>query len=143
MSDSTIDHGTSIDALSIEEIDRELVDINEKLETLPADEFASRVALHQRHLELKARAAELNADAGEQRTTEDLEAEVRSLDERISAIQHEFIDTPEQDGDGNITGPYERKRGPSKMNQEISEAAGATELIARREKLQKILSDRS
>ena len=54
MSDNDTASGGSIDDLSIGEIDKELVAIDEKLDTLPADDFEDRVDLHQRHQALKA-----------------------------------------------------------------------------------------
>jgi hypothetical protein len=141
---SDIDTGSNkpISDLSIGEIVRELADIDEKLETLPADDFATRVDLRQRHLDLKARAAQLNADADEQRSTEDLMTEIQSLNQRITEIQGEFVDTSEQDGEGNISGPYQAQRGPSEMNQEIADAHGAPEMVARRDKLEWIVRGR-
>jgi len=134
--------GSPIDALSIGEIDRELVEIDERLDTLPADDFEARVTLRQRRLDLKARAAHLSAGADEQRTTEDLMTEIRSLNQRIGAIQDAFVESADQDGESSISGSYHGQQGPSAMNREIADAQGARELVARRDKLEAIVRGR-
>lgn len=142
MSDNDTPSSGSIDDLSIGEIDKELAAIDEKLDTLPSDDFVDRVDLHQRHLALKARAAQLNADADEQRSTADLQTEVTSLKQRIAAIQGDMIDTAEQDSEGNIPGPHPGESDPSVMNQEIADGHGAPALVNRLKKLQGILASR-
>ena len=142
MSDNDTASSGSIDDLSIGEIDKELAAIDEKLDTLPSDDFVDRVDLHQRHLALKARAAQLNTDADDQRTTADLQTEVTSLKQRIAAIQGDMIDTAEQDSEGNIPGPHPSESDPGVMNQEIADGHGAPALVNRLNKLQGILASR-
>lgn len=142
MSDNDTASGGSIDDLSIGEIDKELVAIDEKLDTLPADDFEDRVDLHQRHQALKARAAQLNTDADEQRSTADLKAEVTSLRQRIAAIQGDMVDTAVQTSEGNITGPHPGESDPRVMNQEIADGEGAPALVSRLNKLERVLASR-
>ncbi|MEA3501353.1 MAG: hypothetical protein U9R47_01150 [Actinomycetota bacterium] len=70
MSDTETGSTGSIDDLSIGEIDKELAEIDEKLHTMPEEDFEARVDLRTRHNALKTRAAHLGADADEQRSTE-------------------------------------------------------------------------
>ena len=142
MSDNETASGESIDDLSIGEIDKELAAIDEKLDTLPSDDFVDRVDLHQRHQALKARAAQLNTDADEQRSTADLQTEITSLKQRIAAIQGDMTDTSEQDSEGNIPGPHPSESDPSVMNQEIADGHGAPALVSRLNKLEGILASR-
>jgi len=142
MSDNDTTSGGSIDDMSIGEIDKQLAAIDEKLDTLPADDFEDRVDLHQRHQDLKARAAQLNTDADAQRSTADLEAEVKSLKQRIAAIQGDTIDTAEQDGEGNIPGPNPAQSDPAVMNKEIEDGHGEPALVSRLNKLEGILASR-
>lgn len=142
MSDNDTGNSVSIDDLTIDEIDKELVEIDEKLSTLPADDFATRVDLRTRHEALQARAAHLNADADEQRSTEDIEIEIQSLEQRIAVIQGEMIDSAEQGGEGNIPGPDQKHRGPGALNREIGDAQGTPAMVRRMEKLKDILSSR-
>jgi hypothetical protein len=86
MSDNDTGDHRSISDLSIGEIDRELVAIDEKLDTVPADDFGARVDLRTRREALRARAAQLNTDADEQRSSADIEIEIRSLEQRIAVI---------------------------------------------------------
>ena len=128
--------------MSIGEIDKQLAAIDEKLDTLPADDFENRVDLHQRHQDLKARAAQLNSDADEQRSTADLQTEVTSLKQRIAAIQGDMVETAEQDSEGNIPGPHPGESDPGVMNQEIADGHGAPALVSRLSKLEGILASR-
>jgi hypothetical protein len=142
MSDNETSSAGSIDDLTIEEIDRELVEIDEKLDTLPADDFGARVDLRTRHEALQARAAHLSAGADEQRSTEEIQIEVGSLKQRIAVIQGEMIDSAEQGGEGNVPGPDQTHRSPGAMNREIGDAQGAAALVRRLDKLEGILRER-
>ena len=132
----------SIEDLSSGDIAKELAAIDEKLDTLPKDAFAERVTLHQRHEDLRARAAHLAEDADARRSTEDLQVEVRSLQQRLGRIQDEFVDVSEQSGEGNIPGPDSAHRGAAGLNTEIADAQHAPQLVARIEKLQGIIRGR-
>ena len=142
MSDNDTTSGGSIDDLSIGDIDKELAAIDEKLNTIPADDFSERVDLHERHLELRTRAAELNADADRQRSTGDIEIEIQSLRQRIAAVQGVMIDTAVQDSEGNVPGPDQKDRSSSTMNREIADARGVPAMENQLRKLEGILADR-
>lgn len=142
MSDNDTSTGGPIDALSIGEIDRELAAIDEKLDTMPADDFEGRVELRQRHQALRARAAQLGTDADERRSTADLQTEIQSLRQRIAAIQGGMIDTAEQVGEGNIPGPDPSRTDPAAMNREIADGHGAPAMVSRLNKLEGILASR-
>lgn len=142
MSDNDTGDNRSISDLSIGEIDRELVAIDEKLDTVPADDFGVRVDLRTRREALRARAAQLNTDADEQRSSADIEIEIRSLEQRIAVISGEMIDSGEQGGEGNIPGPDQQHRSPSAMNREIGDAQGEPAMVRRRDDLKAILRSR-
>jgi hypothetical protein len=142
MRDNETGSAGSIDDLTIQEIDRELVEINEKLETLPADDFGARVDLRTRHEALQARAAHLSAGADEERSTENIQIEVGSLKQRIAVIQGEMIDAAEQGGEGNVPGPDQKHRNAGAMNRDIGDAQGAAALVRRLDKLEEILRKR-
>ena len=141
MSDNTTSDG-SIENLTSGEIAKELAAIDEKLDTLPADAFSERVTLHQRHEDLRARAAHLAEEADDQRSTQDLQIEVQSLQQRLGVIQDEFIDVSEQSGEGNIPGPDSVDRGAAGLNRDVAQAQGAPQLVARIDKLQRIIASR-
>lgn len=142
MSDNNTTDG-SIEDLTSGEIAKELAAIDEKLDTLPADDFSERVTLHQRHEDLRARAAQLAEEADDQRSTKDLQIEVQSLQQRLGRIQGEFIDVSEQSGEGNIPGPDSVDRSAAGLNRDMANAQGAPQLVARIEKLQRIIQSRS
>jgi len=142
MSDYDTSSSKSIDELSIGEIDKELAEIDEKLNTIPADDFSERVDLHERHLELRTRAAALNADADRQRSTGDIEIEIQSLRQRIAVVQGVMIETAVQDSEGNVAGPDQQDRSSSAMNREIADARGVPAMENRLRKLTRILADR-
>jgi len=141
MSDNNTTEG-SIEGLSSGEIAKELAAIDEKLDTLPADDFSARVTLHQRHEDLRARAAQLAEDADYQRSTQDLQLEVQSLQQRLGRIQDEFIDVSEQSGEGNIPGPDSVHRSAAGLNRDMADAQDAPQMVARISKLQRIISSR-
>jgi len=143
MSDNDTSSNRSMNEMSIGEIDEELAAIDEKLNTMPADDFSARVDLHERHLELRTRAAELNADADRQRSTGDIEVEIQSLRQRIAAVQDVMIETAVQGSEGNVPGPDQQNRSSSAMNQEIADARGVPALENRLRKLEGILADRA
>jgi hypothetical protein len=132
----------SIEDLTSGEIAKELAEIDEKLDTLPSDDFSERVTLHQRHEDLRARAAHLADDADAQRSTKDLQIEVQSLQQRLGVIQDEFINVPEQSGEGNIPGPDSVDRGAAGLNRDVAEAQGAPQIVARIDKLQRVIASR-
>ncbi len=142
MSDNDTSSDGPINDLSIGDIDRELAAIDEKLDTMPADDFEGRVELRQRHQALRARAAQLSTDADEQRSSADLQTEVKSLRQRIAAIQGGMIDTAEQDAEGNIPGPDPSRTDPGAMNREIADGHGAPAMVSRLNKLEGILASR-
>lgn len=143
MSEYGTSSSKSIDELSIDEINKELVEIDEKLSTIPADRFSERVDLHERHLELRTRAAEVNADADRQRSTGDIEIEIQSLRQRIAAVQGVMIEAAVQSSEGNVPGPDQQHRSSSAMNREIADARGVPAMENRLEKLTGILADRA
>lgn len=143
MSDNDTTNGGSIENLTSGEIARELSSIDEKLDTLPADDFSERVTLHQRHEDLRARAAQLAADADYQRSTQDLQVEIQSLQQRVGRIQDEFIDVSEQSGEGNIPGPGSVDRSAAGLNRDMANAQDAPQIVARINKLQRIIASRS
>jgi DNA repair exonuclease SbcCD ATPase subunit len=142
MSDNDTTNDGSIDNLTSGEIAKELAAIDEKLDTLPADDFSERVTLHQRHEDLRARAAQLAEDADDQRSTQDLQVEVQSLQQRLGRIQDELIDVPEQTGEGNIPGPDSVHRSAAGLNRDMADAQDAPQMVARINKLQRIISSR-
>jgi hypothetical protein len=142
MGDNDTGDNRSISDLSIGEIDRELVAIDEKLDTVPADDFGARVDLRTRREALRARAAQLSTDADEQRSSADIEIEIRSLEQRIAVISGEMIDSEEQGGEGNIPGPDQQHRSPSAMNREIGDAQGEPAMVRRLDDLKAILRSR-
>ena len=142
MSDNNTTSDGSIDNLTSGDIAKELAAIDEKLDTLPADDFSERVTLHQRHEDLRARAAHLAADADDQRSTQELQVEVQSLQQRLGRIQDEFIDVSEQSGEGNIPGPDSVDRSAASLNRDMAKAQDAPQIVARIEKLQRIIQSR-
>jgi len=143
MSDNDTTNDGSIDNLTSGDIAKELAAIDEKLDTLPADDFSERVTLHQRHEDLRARAAQLAASADDQRSTQDLQVEIQSLQQRLGKIQDDFIDVSEQSGEGNIPGPGSVGRSAAGLNRDMATAQDAPQMVARIDKLQRIIASRN
>jgi len=126
----------------IDAILRELAEIDEKLETLPADAFNERITLHDRQTELRAEVARLSAEIPADRPTADIEAELASLENRLAEIKGERIDVVEQSGGGDAAGAGAEGLGATGINWQIEQAEGAPAIRDRIKVLKDALRNR-
>jgi chromosome segregation ATPase len=115
----------------IDAILKELNEIDVKLDELPADAFNERITLRERHEELQAEAKQLAAAAHSDRPTADIEAELASLEQRLSDIKGERIDVVEQSGGGDAAGAGAEGLGAQGINWQIEASEGVPQIRER------------
>lgn len=120
----------------IDAIYSELEQIDEKLDSLPADAYDERITLQERKEELKTEAAQL-ADHSENLTpTDRLEAERSALIQKLDALGSEQIDVVEQSGSGADG------LGATSIDREVDAAQGGDQIRARIAEIDRILRER-
>jgi small-conductance mechanosensitive channel len=120
----------------IDAINKQLEQIDEKLDTLPADAYNERITLRQRREDLKAEAAQLADHSEKLMPTDQLEAERSALLQQLDAIGSEQIDVVEQSGGGA------EGLGATSLNRQVDSAHGGDEIRARIAKIDEILRER-
>ena len=126
----------------IDAIFRELEEIDEQLDSLPADAFNERITLRERREDLKAEAAELAAHSEKLQPTERLQAERAALVQQLHTIGSEQIDVVMQSGGGGAAGPGAEGLGATGLNRQIDQAQGGDQIRDRIAEIDAILRDR-
>jgi len=126
----------------IDAIFRELEEIDEKLDSLPADAFNERITLRQRREDLKAEAADLANHSEALQPTDRLQAERTALLHKLDAIGSKGIDVVMQSGGGGAAGPGAEGLGATGLNRQIDQAQGGDQIRARISEIDTILRDR-
>jgi len=120
----------------LDQVLRELSDVQDRLIAAPDDAFAERYELRCRQDKLRGQVASLRIDFDADRSTEDLLSELSGLRSRLSTIEGQRIDMVSQaGGSGAIT----HEEG---LNSKMDEAAGAGEIKSRIGRIKGILTDR-
>lgn len=126
----------------INAIFRELEEIDEKLDTLPADAYNERITLRERKEDLKAQAADLANHSEALQPTDRLLAERTALVQKLDAIGAQSIDVVMQSGGGGAAGPGAEGLGATGLNRKIDQAQGGEQIRARISEIDTILRDR-
>jgi len=131
------------DDKSLDDLLEELAQVQERLLELPSDAFAERFGLQKRQDALREQTARFARDWDLDRSSEDLLAELVSLQARLKSIDGLRINSAAQQfsSDGSI-GPIGDGGGAIRLNQGIADAQGVGELQARIERIKAILTDR-
>ena len=126
----------------IDAIFRELEEIDEKLDSLPADAFNERITLRERKEELKAQAGDLANHSEALQPTDRLLDERTALLQKLDAIDAQGIDVVMQSGGGGAAGPGAEGLGATGLNRQIDQAQGGDQIRARVAEIDRILRDR-
>ena len=126
----------------LDQLRRELVEIQEQLLELPRDAFAKRYELRVRQDELRDQVASFQPDRDEDRPTDQLLAELASLRSRYRQIVRNRINLVGQSSGGEGGGPGAGSYGIGDVNRGIAAAQGAVEIEDRIARIESILSDR-
>lgn len=123
------------------ELNRKLADIQDRLIALPDDAFEQRWKLRKQQDELREQAREFAYAVDEDKFDDELLSELRSLRERMKAIEYQRIDLVGQAGGGSMSGEM-GNLGGVKLNRSIEDAMGLPEIKARIGVIKGVLMDR-
>lgn len=135
------DNGDIETPSSVEEINRRLADIQDRLLALAPDQYAEKYELQLVRDRLRdlARSTE---DLDSRRSTPNLRAELEARREELERLQKSMVSSAGMHGGGGLSGAYEGPADGVKLNTEIIAATGADRLAARISRLESILADR-
>lgn len=128
--------------VDLDQILRDLSEVQDRLIALPDDAFAERYELRTRQSELREQMASLRVDFDAKRSTEDLLSELAGQRSRLAAIETEKIDIVSQSGGGTLSGAGSDGWGAVGINQQIEAGAGVADIKARIGRIKGILIDR-
>ena len=128
--------------MTVDDVTKELADIQRALIDLPDDAFAERYELQKRQDELRkiARSADNPLDAT--RPNAELLAELASLRSQAMAIEKQRIDLVTQAGSGGATSSEMGNLGGVKINKGIEDAHGLPRIRGRIGVLKNLLDQR-
>ncbi len=126
----------------LDALNRELAGIQDELFALADDAFAERFALQKRQDELRELAGAFHQDWDSQRSTEELQAELKALRGQLKGIEDQKIDLTMQGGGSGRGGAHGSGWGGVSLNQGLLEAQGANRVHARIGVIKGILADR-
>lgn len=128
----------------LDEVLRQLGEIQDELLALPEDAFARRYELRARQEELRRLAAEARSGRDLETGTDDLLAELAALRRRLAEVERLRIDLVSQSGGGGTGGSHAGADawGAVRINLGIDAAQGRDELVARIGRIKGILIDR-
>ena len=126
----------------IDPIFRELEEIDEKLETLPADAFNERITLRQRKEELKAEVADLASHSERLQPTDRLLDERAALLRKLDAIGSDYVDVEVLGGGGGEFVPGTGGSDAGGLDRKIDHAQGADQIRRRISEIDAVLRER-
>lgn len=126
----------------VDDINRELIEVQDALLALSDDAVDERFRLRQRQAALREEAQALQTDWLAERPTEELIAELEALRARLAEIEADRIDLVKQHGGGGNAGPGADGWGAVQLNQQIESAQGADAIKERIGRIKGILVDR-
>jgi hypothetical protein len=123
------------------DLTRRLAEVQDRLLALPDDAFAERWELRKEQEDLRQQAREFAYALDEDKFDDELLAELRSLRDRMKAIEHQRIDLVGQAGGGSMSGEM-GNLGGVKINRKIDAAMGLPKIKARIGVIKGVLMDR-
>ena len=127
---------------TLEELNRELVEVQDALLALDDDEFAEKYRLQVRRDELRDKTAALRVDFDLDRTDEALLQELAARRTQLDAINDSRFEFVAMSGGGTGQAGASGVSGMGDINHRIADAQGVGEINARIARLEAILSGR-
>ena len=124
----------------LEHVTKELSEIQDQLLALPDDGFAERYELQKRQDQLRKHAAGLAVDWDDQRSTDDLEAELAELKSRAEQVVRKH--TGHATGHGGGYGGGGVSAAVAKLANEARASSGVDQVLARINAIQDALARR-
>lgn len=121
---------------------RELAEITDALLALPEDAREERARLLERRDRVRAAARRRPMSSDDERSTEDLRAELAALEARVRALIGDRIDLVAQAGSSLASGAGADGWGGVQLNRAVDEAQGLAEVQARMRRVREVLADR-
>ncbi len=121
----------------LNEVLKELSDVQDALLALPDDAFGEKYELQQRRDELRETAAAFSEDLEAQRSSDDLWVELKALRRQLRALDGQRINLVSQAGSDQMSA-----LGGVLLNTAISEGQGVDAVVARIGRIEGILIDR-
>lgn len=125
----------------VDELIRELGEVQDRLIALPDDAFAERFELLRRQDELRERAAAHTAGVDNERPTEDLLAELAALRKRRDSLESQHINVMLQASNVDAAG-FSGHADAAQMNRRMDDAQGMAQIVSRIGRLKGVLADR-
>lgn len=126
----------------VDDLIRELGEIQKQLAELPEDATDERFRLRQRQDELRAKARGNAGDFDKDRPTSEMLYELDALRAQMKAIEAQRIDLVQQAGSGGASSGEMGNLGGVKINKGIDDAQGLPKIKARIGRIKGILRDR-
>lgn len=127
---------------TLEDLNRELGDVQDQLLALSDNEFAEKFRLQTLRDELGERAARFRVDYDLQRSDAALLAELAARRTQVDAIHKQRVDFVAQAGAGSDAGSTYDHGGKAAINHDIADAQGIGEINARIARIEAVLDDR-
>jgi hypothetical protein len=126
----------------VDDLIKELGEIQKRLAELPEDANDERFTLRQRQDELRGQAREHAGDLDKDRPTSEMLYELDALRSQMKAVEGQRIDLVQQAGSGGATSGEMGNLGGVKINKGIDDAMGLPKIKARIGRIKGILTDR-
>lgn len=131
------------DEPTLEDLNRRLAEIQDRLLELGPQDFAAKYELHTERDRLRHLVGKYASDRDVQRSSEDLRAELGARKAALEEIKKGMVNTGGMAGGGGAgTGSYEGPLDGMKINNAIRSAQGTDQLVQRITHLESILSER-
>lgn len=121
---------------------RELAEITDALLALPEEARDERARLLERRDRIRAEARRRPVSSDDERSTEDLQAELAALERRVRALIGDRIDLVAQAGSSLASGAGADGWGGVQLNRAIDEAQGLEAVQARMRRVRQVLAER-
>lgn len=131
------------DEPTLEDLNRRLAEIQDRLLELDQEDFAARYALHTERDHLRALARRSQSDRDAHRSSEELRAELKARKAALEEIKQGMVNTGGMaGGGGGGSGSYEGPLDGMKINNAVRTAQGTDQLVRRITHLEGILQER-
>lgn len=129
--------------LTLDELNRRLAQVQDRLLELGPDDFAQRYRLKIEQDRLRSQAKRFATERDVDRSTEDLKAELRAREAALEEVRRKMMNAAAQaGGGGGGTGSFEGPLDAFKINNALISGSNAEALMQRIARLETIIEER-